>query len=390
MNVVVEVYDTERPLTADVKKDGIHIPIPRPGILNVTPYVAGDSSIPGVRRIVKLASNEGALGPSPKAVAASRGNADSLCRYPDGGCSQLRAALGMRYGLDPARIVCGAGSDELIGILTRAYAGPGDEVLYSRYAFLMFPIIATANGATPVPAAERNLTADVDALLSKQTQKTRIVYLANPNNPTGTYLPYSEIKRLHAGLPGNVLLVLDAAYAEYMVAADYHDGLELAREAENVVVLHTFSKIYALAGLRLGWGFGSSRIIDVVNRVRGTFNVTATAQLAGLAALEDRAWTEKVRAHTITWRRWTVDALRRLGFDVPDGVGNFILCHFADVADADAADAFLRRRGLIVRKLGPYSLAGSLRITVGTEEEMRLLVDGLAAYRSGQPRPRAQ
>ncbi len=351
--------------------------------------MAGESALPGVTRVVKLASNEGALGPSPKAIAASHGNAENLCRYPDGGCSELRAALGLRNGLDCARIVCGAGSDELIGILTRAYAGPGDEVLYSRYGFLMCPIIATANGATPVPAAERDITADVDALLAKVTPRTRIVYLANPNNPTGTYLPYREIRRLHAGLPGNVLLVLDAAYAEYMIAADYHDGLELAREAENVVVLRTFSKIYALAGLRLGWGFGSSRVIDAVNRVRGTFNVTTTAQLTGLAALDDQAWIDRVREHTITWRRWTTDALRKVGLDVPDSVGNFVLCRFAGVADADAADDFLRRRGLIARKMGAYGLGGSLRITIGTEEEMRLLVDGLTDYQSKQQRQRA-
>ena len=351
--------------------------------------MAGESAIPGATRIVKLASNEGALGPSPKAIAASQGNVENLCRYPDGGCSELRAALGLRNGLDCARIVCGAGSDELIGILTRAYAGPGDEVLHSRYGFLMCPIIATVNGATPVPAAERDITADVDALLAKVTPRTRIVYLANPNNPTGTYLPYSEIRRLHARLPGNVLLVLDAAYAEYMIAADYHDGLELAREAENVVVLRTFSKIYALAGLRLGWGFGSSRVIDVVNRVRGTFNVTTTAQLAGLAALDDQAWIDRVREHTITWRRWTTDALRKVGLDVPDSVGNFVLCRFAGAADAHAADAFLRRRGLIARKMGAYGFGGSLRITIGTEEEMRLLVDGLTDYQSKQRRQRA-
>jgi histidinol-phosphate aminotransferase len=353
---------------------------PRPGVFNVSPYVGGESTLSGVSRVVKLASNEGALGPSPKAIAASHGSAETLCRYPDGGAFLLRRALGDHFGIDPERIACGAGSDELLAILSRAYVGPGDEVLYSRHGFLMYAIVATGLGATPVAAPERNLTVDVDALLAKLTEKTRAVFIANPNNPTGTYLPFSEIRRLHAGLPSDVLLVLDAAYAEYMVAEDYDAGIALVTESDNVVMTRTFSKIHALGGLRLGWCYGSAAIIDVINRVRGPFNVTTTAQLAGVAALNDRTFVETVRNHTIHWRDWTTKALRGLGLEVPDSYGNFILARFADAAEADATDSFLRSRGLIVRKMGGYGLAESLRITIGTEEEMRLLVDVLGAF----------
>ncbi len=358
----------------------MNTPIPRPGVLKVSPYIGGESSIPGVTRIIKLASNEGALGPSPKAVEASGGTADSLCRYPDGSCAALRERIGALHGLDPQRLTCGAGSDELLAIIGRGYVGVGDEVLASQYGFLMYAILATALGATPVLAPERNLTADVDALLARVTAKTRVVFLANPNNPTGTYLPFSEIRRLHAGLPGNVLLVLDAAYAEYMTAADYRAGVELVDDSENVVMTRTFSKIYALGGLRLGWCYGPPAVIDVINRVRGPFNVATPAQQVALAALDDQPFIDKVREHTARWREWTTRALRDLGLTVPDSVGNFVLARFPSAAEADAADAALRRQGIIVRKMAGYGLAESLRITIGTEEEMRSLVDGMAAF----------
>jgi len=358
----------------------MNAPQPRPGVLDVQPYVGGESSIPGIHRIIKLASNEAALGPSPKAIAAARGTKDQLCRYPDGACSALRQTLGQLHGLDPQQIACGAGSDELLAILMRAYAGPGDEVLCSQYGFLMYAIAATAIGAKVIKAPEVNRTVDVDALLARVTPKTRCLFLANPNNPTGTYLPFSEIRRLHAGLPKTVLLVLDAAYAEYMTAADYQSGVALVDAAENVVMTRTLSKIYALGGLRVGWCYGSAAIIDVINRVRGPFNVTTTAQLAAIAALEDQSHMEKVRHHTQIWLDWTSKRLRQLGLSVADSFGNFVLVDFKDSAQADAADIYLRQRGIIVRKMGPYALPASLRITIGTASEMRLLVKQLNAF----------
>lgn len=350
-------------------------PTPRPGILDIAPYVGGESKIPGVDRPIRLASNESPLGPSRKAIEAYSALAPEIHRYPDGGSTELRRALARHYGLDAERIVCGAGSDELITLLTRAYAGPGDEVLYSRHGFLMYPIAAKSAGATPVSAPETNLTADVDALLAAVNEKTRIVFLANPNNPTGTYLSRDAVKRLHAGLPAHVLLVIDAAYAEYVVRNDYEPGIELVEAHKNVVMCRTFSKIYALGGMRIGWAYCSAEIADVLNRVRNPFNVNAAAQAAALAALDDVAATDRAREHNDIWLPWLARELEKLGLEVNPSVGNFLLVRFAD---ADAAWAHLQKNGIIVRKMGAYGLSDRLRITVGTESENRAVVAALA------------
>lgn len=352
-------------------------PKPRPGILDIAPYVGGESKIPGIERPIRLASNESPLGPSRKAIEAYSALAPEIHRYPDGGSTELRRALARHYGLDAERIVCGAGSDELITLLTRAYAGPGDEVLYSRHGFLMYPIAAKSSGATPVSAPETNLTADVDALLAKVNERTRIVFLANPNNPTGTYLSRDAVKRLHAGLPAQVLLVIDAAYAEYVVRNDYEPGVELVEAHKNVVMCRTFSKIYALGGMRIGWAYCSAEIADVLNRVRNPFNVNAAAQAAALAALEDVAATDRAREHNDIWRRWLARELEKLGLEVNPSVGNFLLVRFPD---ADAAWSYLQKNGIIVRKMSAYGLPDRLRITVGTESENRAVVAALAEF----------
>lgn len=352
-------------------------PTPRPGILDIAPYVGGESKIPGVDRPIRLASNESPLGPSRKAVEAYSALAPEIHRYPDGGSTELRRALARHYGIDAERIVCGAGSDELITLLTRAYAGPGDEVLYSRHGFLMYPIAAKSAGATPVSAPETNLTADVDALLAKVNERTRIVFLANPNNPTGTYLSRDAVKRLHAGLPAHVLLVIDAAYAEYVVRNDYEPGMELVEAHKNVVMCRTFSKIYALGGMRIGWAYCSAEIADVLNRVRNPFNVNAAAQAAALAALEDVAATDRAREHNDIWRPWLARELEKLGLEVNPSVGNFLLVRFPD---ADAAWSHLQKNGIIIRKMGAYGLPDRLRITVGTESENRAVVAALTGF----------
>ncbi|MDP6787707.1 MAG: histidinol-phosphate transaminase [Rhodospirillales bacterium] len=354
----------------------------RPGIMEITPYVGGDADVAGVERVIKLASNEGALGPSPKAVAAYGDAAASLHRYPDGSAEDLRKALGSHHGLDPARIVCGAGSDELIGLLCRAYAGPGDEVLHSEHGFLMYPIAARTVGATPVAAPETDLTTDVDALLGKVTARTRIVFVANPNNPTGTYLPAAEVARLRAGLPADVLLVLDAAYAEYVSRDDYAPGSELVDGGENVVMTRTFSKLYALGGVRLGWAYCPPVVADVLSRARNPFNVSAPAQAAGRAALADAAFAERSRRHNDTWLAWFTGQMRDLGLEVPTSIGNFVLVRFPDRPglDAEAADAFLRLRGIITRRMAGYGLADSMRITIGLEDEMRAVAAALKEF----------
>ena len=357
-------------------------PVPRPGILDISPYVGGKSTLVGVEHVIKLASNESALGPSPRAIEAYREAAQRLHRYPDGGADALRAALGEVHGLDPARLVCGSGSDELLELLARAYAGPGDEVIYSAHGFLMYPIAALSVGATPVVAPERDRVADVDALLDALTPRTRLVYLANPNNPTGTYLPAGALARLHRGLPDDVLLVVDAAYAEFVEAADYSLGFDLVEAGENVVVTRTFSKIYGLAALRLGWAYGPAAVIDVMHRIRGPFNVTAPAQAAGLAALRDSEWVEAARRHNTAWREWFSERLCALGFEVPHSVCNFVLVAFPDEPgrDAASADAFLQARGIIVRDVSGYGLSNILRVSIGTEQEMRAAADAFAAF----------
>lgn len=357
-------------------------PLPRPGILDIDPYIGGESTIAGVNRIIKLASNESALGPSPKAVEALAAAATSVHRYPDGGCTALREALAQHHGIDAARIVCGAGSDELITLLCRAYLGPGDEMLYTEHGFLMYAIAARGVGATPVDAPETQLTADVDALLERVSERTRVVFLANPNNPTGSYLGAAELLRLRAELPAAVLLVLDLAYAEYIEKDDYADGFALVDSGENVVVTRTFSKIYGLGGVRLGWAYCPAAVADALNRLRNPFNVSSLAQVAGLAALADQSFVARAKSHNARWREWTAVSLRRLGLAVPESFGNFILVRFPGEAgrDATAADAFLRSRGIIARRMAAYRLPDALRITIGREEEMHEAVAALSDF----------
>ncbi len=357
-------------------------PQPRPGVLDIKAYVPGKSTAPGVAKVFKLSSNESPLGPSPSAIEAYRALADRLHDYPDGSASALRAAIGRTYGLDPERIVCGAGSDELLNLMTQAYLRDGDEAVHTIHGFLVYPIATLARGGKPVVAAEKMHTADVDAILAAVTPRTRIVFLANPNNPTGTYLPFDEIKRLHRGLPADVLLVIDAAYAEYVRRNDYEAGIELVATSENVVMCRTFSKIYGLAALRLGWLYAPAHVADALNRVRGPFNVNAPAIAAGVAAIEDTAHVERSVAHNDRWLAWLTEEVGKLGLTVTPSVANFLLIHFPQSAGRTArdADAFLTARGLVLRRVDAYRLPDALRLTVGTEEANRLVVSALAAF----------
>ncbi len=359
---------------------------PRPGILEIEAYVGGKSKIAGRDDAIKLSSNESALGPSPRALAAYAKAAATMHRYPDGGCVDLREAIGARFGFDPDRIVCGAGSDELLGLLGRAYAGPGDEVVYSEHGFLIYPIIAHSVGATPLKAAETNFTADVDKLLAKVTPRTRLLYLANPNNPTGSYIPAAALARLRRELPAGVLLVIDAAYAEFVTANDYEPGHGLVDASvgagDNVVMTRTFSKIFAMGGMRLGWAYCPPRVADLLNRLRMPFNVAGPTQAAGIAAIEDVAFTSAARDHTEQWRTWLAGELQNLGYRVHPSVANFLLVQFAGgAAGAEAADKFLTSRGIIARQVGKYGLPDCLRITVGLEHEMRAVAEALAAFK---------
>ena len=350
--------------------------------MGISPYVAGRSSLAGQQNVIRLASNESALGPSPRAVAAYEAEGASLHRYPDGGATDLRAALGALNGIDAERIVCGTGSDEIIQLLTKAYAGPGDEVLYSRHGFLVYELAARAVGAAPVAAPETDLCADVDALLAHVTEKTRLLFLANPNNPTGSYLSAGELRRLWSGLPENIVLVIDAAYAEFVGAADYDAGADLVGRAENVVMTRTFSKIYGLASLRLGWCYASAAVIDVMNRVRGPFNVTGPALAAGLAAVEDQEHVDKARRHNDKWLKRLDAELKNIGITALPSVGNFVLLRFAEDGgrDSKATDAFLTGRGILARNVDNYHLPDCLRVTIGKDAEMDALLAALTEF----------
>ncbi|MXQ11310.1 histidinol-phosphate transaminase [Microvirga makkahensis] len=359
-------------------------PEPRPGVMKIDAYVPGKSAAAGVAKVHKLSSNETPLGPSPKAVEAVR-NTDHLELYPDGSATRLREAIAAKYGLDPSRIVCGAGSDELLSLIAYAYVGPGDEGIFSQHGFLVYRIAILAAGGTPVVAEEKNHRTDVDAILAKVTERTKIVFLANPNNPTGTYIPFDEVKRLHAGLPSHVVLVLDAAYAEYVRRNDYEAGLELVATAENVVMTRTFSKIYGLASLRIGWMVAPAHIAEAVNRIRGPFNMNGPAMAAGIAAVQDEAHVAKAVEHNEQWLEWLTKEIGSLGLTVTPSVANFLMITFPDEPGRTAkdADAFLSGRGLILRRIDAYGLPHALRLTVGGEEANRLVVEALRDFMKG-------
>ena len=358
-------------------------PRPKTSVLDIAPYRTKPSR--PTPKVADLSANESAFGASQQAIRAYRRAAAALHRYPDGAARGLRQAIAAGHGLEPERIVCGDGSDEILHLVCLAYAGPGDEVVYLEHSFPVYSMAARISGAVPVavPVSRPDLVCDVDALLAKIGPKTRVLFLTNPGNPSGACLCADDIRRLHAGLPDDVLLVLDAAYAEYVLRDDYDAGDGLARDAANVVMTRTFSKIYGLASLRLGWAYGPVPVIEILNRVRGPYNVSGPAQAAGIAALGDQAFVAHARDHTVLWRARLRDGLTALGFDVPASQGNFLLVPFPGPLSGDgeeraaAAQDFLARRGFLVRPMHAYGLAHCLRFSIGTETENRGL---LAAF----------
>ncbi|MGI9365592.1 MAG: histidinol-phosphate transaminase [Rhizobiaceae bacterium] len=359
-----------------------NFPSPNPGIMDIDAYVPGGSKVPDGMNLFKLSANETPLGPSPKAKEAYASLANCLEDYPDGNSIALREAIAATHGVNFNNVVCGSGSDELLALMMQSYLAPGDEAIYTAHGFLMYKIGILAAGATPVVAPETNYTADVDAILERVTEKTRLVFLANPNNPTGTYLPMSEVRRLHAGLPSSVILILDAAYAEYVRRNDYESGIELVAGSNNVVMTRTFSKIHGLAALRVGWLFGPDHVIAVLERVRGPFNVNAAAQLAAIAALEDKSMVDKAVAHNSEWLAWTSEQMENMGLSVTSSVGNFILIHFDNLPGktAEGADDHLIKRGYVLRRVAGYGLPNAIRMTIGTEEACRGTVAAMKDY----------
>jgi len=357
-------------------------PQPKAGLLEIAAYVPGKEHVEGVAKVYKLSSNETPIGPSPHAIEAYRYWADHLSIYPDGQAEALREAIAETQGLNIANIICGNGSDELLGLLCQTYLAPGDESIITEHGFAVYKIQTLGAGATPVTVKEKNERIDVDAILAAVSPRTKIVFIANPANPTGTYLPFEEVRRLHAGLPKHVLLVLDAAYAEYVRRNDYEAGLELVSSNENVVMTRTFSKIHGLPGLRIGWMYAPLHVIDAVNRIRGPFNMNSAAIAAGSAAIRDRNHVEKSVAYNEQWLTWLTQEFTKLGLRVTPSVTNFLLVHFPDdeAHAADKADAWLCSHGYILRRVGGYGFPNALRMTVGPEEANRGVVAALTEF----------
>jgi histidinol-phosphate aminotransferase len=355
-------------------------PSPRPEILTIHPYVAGESELPGANRTVKLSSNEGAFGVPPSARAAIAKAAAESYRYPDGGADRLREAIGKRWGLDPRRIVCGAGSDDLLYQFCLSYGGPGRDIVMSAHGFSIYHIAGTYAGSRVIKVPERNLTTDLDAMLAAVSPATRLMFIANPNNPTGSMVPVEEIARFRAALPPEVLLVLDSAYAEYVTHPAYDAGIGLVDATDNTVMTRTFSKIFGLGGMRIGWCYAPPAIVDVLNRVRGPFNVSVAAQAAAIAALTEPGWVEKGWGHNAEYRPKLAAGIEATGLKVWPSEANFVLVDLGTIEQANAADAFLRTNGIIVRKVGGYGLPHCLRVTVGTAEEVAQVIDGFAEF----------
>ncbi len=354
--------------------------VPRPGIDQIRAYIPGQTVETGGRSI-KLSANESALGPSPMAIEAYKNAAERMFRYPDVDAFVIRAAIAKTYKLNPARILMGIGSDELLSALVRAYAGTGDEVLYPTATFPMYRIYTLATGASVVQAPDKNYGADVDALLSKVTAKTKVVLIANPNNPTGTYTTRQELERLRAGLRDDILLIIDAAYAEYVERDDYEAGAALVDATMNTVMTRTFSKIHGMAGLRLGWCYACEDIIGVVGRIRSPFNVSTPAQEAGIAALEDTDFQKRVIEHTRRWRDILTQRVKGYGLSVTGSEGNFVNVGFPDGRHKPAdLDAFLKSKGISIRPMAMFGLPNHLRITVGRDNEMQALMDALETF----------
>jgi histidinol-phosphate aminotransferase len=369
-------------MTSPSAREEADRPTPKPGILGITPYKPGKSQAEGVANPVKLSSNENILGCSPAAKAAFSAAAEQLNLYPDGRANALRAAIAERYGLEPERLVFGCGTDEIFHLINQVFLEPGDNIVQGEYGFGAYAIGARACQAEVRLAPEPNLRIDVDEMLKQVDGRTRIVFIANPANPTGTWITSEEVRRLHAGLPSSVLLVLDGAYAEFCTDPRFDDGLDLARGAANVIVTHTFSKIHGLAALRVGWAYTSEAVADAIDRIRLPFNTSIASHAAAMAALADEDFQARSLALVERWRPWLTQQLGGLGLEVTPSAANFLLVRFPTEAGRTAADAeaFLARNGYLTRGVAAYGLPHHLRINLGLEAHNRAVVDLLAQF----------
>ncbi len=354
---------------------------PQPGIMDISLYVGGKAHVSGVQNVVKLSSNENPFGPSPKAIEAFRTASLQLHRYPSTDHASLRDALGEVYELDADRIICGVGSDEVLQMIAQAYSGQGDEIVMTEHGFSMYPILARMAGATPVTVPEHDRVVDVDQILNAITDQTRIVFIANPANPTGTILGGNELERLAASLPKDVILVHDGAYAEFVDGFD--GGASIVDRYPNVVMTRTFSKIHGLGGLRIGWGYAARDIIDVLNRIRQPFNLSEVQLAAAEAAVRDTEYTDWCRRENRRLREVMRAELAAIGIPSDASNTNFILARLASADEASACDAYLQTQGLVVRRVIGYGLPAALRITVGDEPSVQRLIQAMTDFKNG-------
>lgn len=360
-----------------IEQATMSLPKPLPGVLDISPYVGGRASADDGTPGIKMSANESALGPSPLAVAAYKAASADLHRYPDGGADDLRQAIAERFDIESDRIVCGNGSDDLLSLMAELYAAPGDEVLFTEHSFGMYRIIARTNGATAIEAPLNGFRTDVEALIAAANERTKIVYIANPSNPTGTYLTGAELGVLHSGLPESCMLVIDSAYGEFANFDDYDIGIELCRNHENVVMTRTFSKLYGLAGLRVGWAYCAKEVADLMHRIRMPFNVSIPAERAAIAALGDTDFVTEAIAHNTKWRGYFETELTKLGLDVVESAANFLLIGFGDgdaALSAAAADKYLSDHGYLLRRMEGYGFPNHLRLSVSRAEDNEALV----------------
>ena len=354
---------------------------PQPGIENIKLYTGGQSRLAGHEKVLKLSSNENPLGPPPAAIEAIKATAGAVHLYPSTDHAELRAAIGEMNGLDPERIICGVGSDEVLQMVTQAYAGVGDEVIHTEHGFSLYPVLIHMTGATPVCVAERERVVDVDAVLEAITERTRVILITNPGNPTGTMLAEDELDRLVRGVPDHVVLVLDGAYTEY--AEGFDGGVAYARDRENVLMTRTFSKIYGLGGLRIGWGYAAKGIIETLTRIRQPFNLSTVQLAAAEAAVRDRDWVDACATLNAEQRARLSGALHQLGIACDQSRTNFVLARFADPAEAADANDALQKDGIIVRAVAGYGFPEGLRITVGDAEQTGRVIAALTRWREG-------
>ncbi|MDB9874576.1 histidinol-phosphate transaminase [Amylibacter sp.] len=355
---------------------------PKPGIMDIELYVGGKSHAVGIENTVKLSSNENPFGPSPKAKDAYRNQTDFLAVYPSSDHNELRQAIANINRLNFEQVICGNGSDEIITFLCQAFAGVGDEVLFTEHGFGMYRICALGAGATPVEVPENSRVTDVDGLIERCTENTKLIFIANPNNPTGTFIPLTEIERLIDGVPKNILIILDGAYAEYVEG--YDGGAQLVEMHENVVMTRTFSKVYGLGGLRIGWGYASPEVVDILARLRGPFNINRAALSAAIAAVNDENYVNECLIQNKNCGNFLINEIRNLGFECDDTYANFILPRFIDENQADAANAALENAGLIVRQVKGYNLHNCLRITIGKEVDCYRVINTLKKFKENQ------